>query len=261
MNNVVISLGCSWTYGYGLKDNETYSAHLQKLFPSYKFVNAGHCGADIDYAIFSGVKTIEEYNPRAVIFQITSFDRVTIGTDGFENFLKNKTDLSYNSDLYYGDSDKNNLRLIGINDNVKTKYTHGSYLSSNKSRKEEFAHAKMNRVDTKKYKNFVDTLYENVVYSDYELDKKINNLFLFKKYLESKNIKSLWFCWTGSYSNQIFLKNFFEKEIFIENAVVDWLNEYYVGQNFYIDSGYHLSSIGNQLLAEKYLSPCIKKIL
>jgi hypothetical protein len=260
MNNTVINLGCSWTYGHGLEDSETYSAHLQKLFPKYKFINAGHCGSDIDYAIFSGVKLIEEYNPKAVIFQLTSFDRVTLGTDGFENFLKNDFTINRDSNIYYGDSDKENVRVIGINNGIKTKYTHGSYVASETDRIEELEHANMKQANLKKYKNFVDILYENIVYSEYEFDKKINNLFLFKKYLELKNIKSLWFFWLHS-PNRDFFKNFFKDDNFIDIPLIKWFEKNYPNENFYIDNGYHVSSAGNQILAEHYLLPYIKQIL
>jgi hypothetical protein len=260
MNDVIISLGCSWTYGHGLESNETYSAHLQKLYPNYKFVNGGHCGADIDYAIFSGTKLIEEYNPKFVIFQITSLDRFTLGTDGFENFLKSDLTITYNSNIYYGDDNKDNLRVIGINDGVKTKYTHGSYVASEKDRREELSNAKMNRINFKKYKNFVDILYENIIYSEYEFDKKINNIYLFKKYLELKQIKSLWFLWTPSKNIQFF-KNLFDKEVFIKTPVIEWLETQYPKQNFFIDNGYHISSMGNKCLAENYISPELKNLL
>lgn len=260
MNNTVINLGCSWTYGYGLKSNETYPSFLQKLFSNYKFINAGHCGADIDYAIFSGCKLIKEYNPKVVIFQLTSFDRATLGTDGFKNFLKNNMSITCNSNIYYDDSDKNNCRVIGINDSVKTKYTNGSYVASKKDKREELLNSNMNNVNDKKYKNFVDVFYENIVYSNYEVDKKINNLYLFKKYLELMHIKSLWFFWLPPV-NDNFFKDFFKECQFIETSVVEWLREYYPQDSFYIDKGYHLSSKGNEILAKEYITPNLKFLL
>jgi hypothetical protein len=260
MNNVVISLGCSWTYGHGLDDNETYTAHLQKIFPEYKFVNAGHCGADIDHAIVSGVKLIEEYKPKAVIFQITSLDRVTLGTDGFENFLKNNFTINYDSKIYYSNTDKENIRVIGINDGTKTKYTQGSYLASEQDQKKELKFAKMEQVSLEKYKNFVKVLYENVVYSEYEFDKKINNLFLFKKYLELRNIKSLWFFWLPS-SDKDFFKNFFKDDNFIDIPLTEWFKKNYPGNDFYIDNGFHISDEGNKLVADEYIAPELRAML
>jgi len=259
MNKVIVSLGCSWTYGHGLSADQTYSAHLQKRLPEYKIVNAGHCGSDIDYAIFSGVKLIEKYDPEVVIFQLTSFDRMTLGTDGFENFLKNDVVTNHTSRIYY-DTNTDYTRLIGINDGIKTKYTHGSYISSTADKKEELESSGMKHLDFKKYKNFVDTLYENVVYSDYEIEKRINNLFLFKEYLESKKIKSLWFLWTPN-TNVEFFKKFFKKETFIETPVLEWLKQYFPNNNFFIDNGYHISEKGNMLLAVGYILPKLKPLL
>jgi len=258
MSNI-LSLGCSWTYGHGLDASETYSAHLQKLTTEYTFINAGHCGADIDYAIFSGVKLIEQYNPEIVIFQVSSFDRITLGTDGFNNFLKNDYQISHESKLYY-DRDRVNVRLIGINDGIKTKYTHGSYTASKKDRAIEIRDSATKQIDSKKYKNFVDVMFENIVHSEYETDKKINNLFLFKEYLKSKKIKSLWFFWVPSFNDEFF-KSFFSQEVYIETPVIKWFKKTYPNKNFYIDNGYHISSEGNKILAEQYIYPRLIKIL
>ena len=259
MNNNVISVGCSWTYGLGIDSSQTYSAHLQKIFPEYKFINGGHCGADTDYAIFSGVKLIEKYKPKVLIFQITSLDRYTIGTDGFDNFINEVAPVTYNSNIYY-ESQDNNARLIGINNGVKTKYTQGSYTKNKKEINHEMKESCMNRVNLKKYKNFVDILYENIANSEYEYDKKINNLFLFKEYLKQKEIKSLWFFWAEPYNNKFF-KNFFVNETYIDIHVTKWLSMHYPKKSYYIDSGYHTSSEGNKIIATDYISPKLEELL
>lgn len=260
MNNTVVSVGCSWTYGHGVKSNETYSAYLQKLFPKYQFVNAGHCGADVDYAIFSATKLIEKYNPKLIIFQLTSFDRCTLGTDGFYNFLKSSINAENKTKIYYENDQDENLRVIGINNGAKTKYTHGSYVSSKKDRIEEIKWSDMQKIDFKKYTKFVEVLYENIIYSEYEFNKKINNLYLFKKYLEQRQVKSVWFNWINPYDREFF-KEFFIDSNYIDINVTEWLSNNYPKDNFYIDNGYHISALGYSIIANDYIAPKIKDLL
>ena len=260
MNNTAVSLGCSWTYGYGIDSNETYSAHLQNLCSKYKFINAGHCGADIDYAIFSGTKLIENYSPKLIIFQLTSFDRLTLGTDGFENFLKSSVAVDDETKIYYESQKDENLRVIGINNGAKTKYTPGSYIASKKDRNEEIELSNMKKVNFKKYTNFLEVLYENVVYSEYEFNKKINNLYLFKEYLKQKQIKSLWFNWIKPHDSNFF-KKFFVNDNYIDISVTEWLLEKYPSNDFYIDNGYHISDAGNNIIARDYILPRLKELI
>jgi hypothetical protein len=262
MNNTVVSVGCSWTYGHGVKPSETYSAYLQQTFPDYKFINGGHCGADTDYAIFSGVKLIEKYKPKVLIFQITTFDRYTLGTDGYRNFIKGVTPVTYNSNIYYEDESDNvdYVRVMGINDGVKTKYTHGSYIAKKSDIQEEMENSRMSRVNLTSYKNFVNIMYENLLHSEYENDKKINNLFLFKEYLEKNNIKSLWFSWIAE-PEQNFLNKILPKELYINPHVNSWLKKNYPMRSFFIDKGYHVSPEGNKIIANQYIAPRLKELL
>lgn len=259
MDNI-ICVGCSWTYGYGLKSKETYCSFLEKVSSPYQIINAGHCGADINYSIFSATKLIEKYRPKIVIFQLTSFDRITLGTDGFNNFLNNDFNFKNQSSCYYDETDDNNIRLIGINDGIKTKYTQGSYIATEKDRIKELKFSGIKKTNSEKYKNFLDVLFENVIYSDYEIDKVMNNLFLFKNYLKYKNIKSLWFFWLPNPDKEYF-KIFLQNESYIEMSVFEWLESKYPENNFFIDNGFHISEKGNKILAEEYLLPYLSEML
>jgi hypothetical protein len=155
MKKTIVCVGCSWTYGHGLSADQTYSAHLQNSLSEYNVINAGHCGSDINYAIFSAVRLVEKYNPCLVIFQLTTFDRVTFGTDGYDNFLN---DLYYDGrddNVYFETNMPNYKRVIGIADNIKTKITHGSYTAKDYDIKTELVDSKIKNTSFKDYKKFI----------------------------------------------------------------------------------------------------------
>jgi hypothetical protein len=260
MNDVILCVGCSWTYGHGLKNQDTYPAILQDKLKTYKVINAGHCGSDLNYAIFSAVRLIKEFNPRYVIFQITSFDRITLGTDGFENFLSN-SHFSKSDDIYYEDDNKY-LRLLGIGDNVKTKFTHGSFIADDEYKLIDFKDSKI-KSSFKEYKFFVKILFENLIYSDYYYNQNWLNLFLFQKYLESSNIQGLFFQYLHEQKIDKFpkIKSMINESTFIKLSFRKWLDIHYPKDNFFIDNGYHLSRKGNEILVNEYLMPYLEKLL
>ena len=263
MKKTIVCVGCSWTYGHGLSADQTYSAHLQNSLSEYNVINAGHCGSDINYAIFSAVRLVEKYNPCLIIFQLTTFDRVTFGTDGYDNFLN---DLYYDGrddNVYFETNMPNYKRVIGIADNIKTKITHGSYSAKDYDIKTELVDSKIKNTSFKDYKKFISTLVENILHSNYYHQQIYNNLFLFQKYLELKKIKSQYFYWLpyNDKFNLSFNSSLFDNSKLIEEPVSKWLKRVYPQNNYYIDNGYHLSSEGNKLLVEHYLLPYITKLL
>jgi hypothetical protein len=263
MKKTIVCVGCSWTYGYGVEADQTYPAHLQNILSDYTVINAGHCGVDIDYAIFSAVRLIEEYNPCFVIFQMTTLDRATLGTDGYSNFL-NGVFYDGREDLIYVEPESTQyIRLSGIGDNTKTKFTPGSYLSSDDRKKIDLKKSNFKNTDVEQYKTFISTYTENIIYSNYSHQRTFNTLFLFQQYLINKKINSLYFYWVnykGSYKEST-SNNFFNSNNIIEEPVDAWIKNQHSNKNLYIDNGYHLSSEGNKLLAEEYLFPYIKKLL
>lgn len=260
MNDVIICVGCSWTYGHGLENNDTYPAILQDRLKSYKVINAGHCGSDINYAIFSAVRLIEEFKPKFVIFQITSFDRITVGTDGFENFL-NHSCFSKADDIYYED-DKTYVRLLGIGDNVKTKLTHGSFIADDKYKLIDYKDSTI-KSSFKEYKSFVQLLFKNIIYSDYYYNQNCLNLLLFQKYLENLGIGGLFFqfLYESKFTTSPIIKNMLDNTKFINPNFRKWLDTNYPNENFFIDDGFHLSRKGNEILVDEYLMPHLTKLL
>lgn len=263
MNKTIVCVGCSWTYGYGLESRDTYSAILQDHLKNYRVINAGHCGSDINYAIFSAVRLINEFNPDLVIFQITSFDRVTLGTDGFENFLENSFAVR-SDDIYYEDN-KEYVRLLGIGDNIKTKFTKGSFAVTDQNSQLSHLLESTIRGKLSEYKAFVKILFENIIYSDYQTNQNWLSLFLFQKYLENIKIKGLFFQYSYpaqlSMNKNILIKHVINNENFIKLSFMEWLDKNYPSENFFIDNGYHLSRKGNELFIKEYLMPYLEKIL
>ena len=259
----MITLGCSWTWGYGIQNDETYSAHLQNNLKNWTVINAGHSGADIDYAIFSAASFIEENNVDFVVFQLSTLDRITLGTDGFDNFLEAKYFNGKDESIYYESKEAEHKRLIGIADNIKIKYTDGSYSADIESKKHEFNSSGMKNINFEKYNNFVSVLTENVSFSTFQMQKKFMNLLMFENYLRAKKIKSLYFSYlplpNDVYKSKYFRR--FRKSVnFIDDSWKQWLNKNYPNNNFFIDST-HVSSEGNKILAEQYLAPYINKLI
>lgn len=259
----MISVGCSWTWGHGIKSHETYSAHLKNKLTDWEVINGGHCGADIDFAIFTAMSLIESMPVDFVVFQLSSLDRFTLGTDGFENFLQGRFYDGRDESIYYEETESQYKRLIGITDNVKTKYTDGSYSAEEKFKEDEFKWSGMKNLNYKKYKNFVSVLTENISYSTYHLQKNFSNLLIFDKYLKHKNIKSLYFSYLPI-SRDVFKSNYFklfQKNVdMIEESWKTWLHKKYPKHNYYIDLS-HINNHGNKVLAEEYLIPYINKMI
>jgi hypothetical protein len=262
----MIAIGCSWTWGHGIESDKTYSAHLQNYLNGWQVINAGHCGVDIDYAIFSAVNLIENQSIDFVVFQLSTLDRITLGTDGFDNFLGSKYYNDKDESIYYEDVECEYKRLIGINDNIKTKFTDGSYIGSideNKFNEDEFNSSGLKNTSLNEYKTFVKVLTENISYSTYRFQKNFLNLLIFDSYLRNKNIKSLYFSYLpfpeDIYQSKYFIR-FRESTNLINESWKTWLHKKYPDHDYYIDRS-HINSNGNKVLAEEYLMPYIEKIL
>jgi hypothetical protein len=259
----MISVGCSWTWGHGLESHETYSAHLQNRLDGWQVINGGHCGADVDFAIFTAMSLIESMPVDFVVFQLSSLDRITLGTDGFENFLEDRFYDGKDESIYYEDTESQYKRLIGVTDNVKTKYTDGSYSAEDHFKHEEFKWSGMKNLNYKKYRTFVSVLTENVSYSTYHFQKTFSNLLIFENYLKQKNIRSLYFSYLpvsdDAYSSKYF-KLFQTNVTMIKESWKTWLHKTYPNHNYYIDLS-HINNEGNKVLAEEYLMPYIEKML
>lgn len=235
-------VGCSWTYGYDLERDNTYPAILSNYLKDTRVINAGHCGADIDYAIYSSTKLIDQYNLDIILFQLTTLDRLTIGTDGYDNFINDRFVDGRAEDVYAIDD-----RLLGIGDNVKTKIALGSYINEDSSREYRESKIKSSEND---YKIFLKVLYENVIYSNYSFYKIKNNLKIFDSFAKSKNCKVYYFRWLKSTPSSLMSEGF---------DYVDQPVESVIDKLLYIDNGYHLGKEGNTQLVEKFILPMLRE--
>lgn len=256
----IISIGCSWTYGLGLDKSQTYPAHLQDLLSDTTVINGGHAGADIDHAIYTGIRLIKEWKPKVCIFQLTTTDRITLGTDGADFFRhKPYTNKDFAQDVYYENPlDQKYIRLLGIGDEIKTKLTVGNLVSSKKDFKKLLVESKV-KAGAKDLTSFIRLLFENVIFSPYRIQKICDSLFLFNAFLKSNNIIPLYFSWLPVAPPIV--KNSIECENFISHSVSEFFDKEYPSHSLYIDNGFHLSNKGNKILAEEYLYPQLKRLL
>lgn len=232
--------GCSWTHGYDLENQDTYPYILSNRLKYTRVINAGHNGADIDYAIYSATQLIEKYDINVVLFQLTTLDRITLGTDGYDNFINDRYVDRRKEDIYSVDD-----RLLGIGDNIKTKIAMGSYTSIDKSREHVESKIKSNE---KEYATFIKLLYENVIFSNYSFYKIKNNLKLFDSFAKSKNCRVYYFRWLDSTPISLLCEDLNYKEQAVE-SIID--------SSLYIDNGYHLDRNGNIELVDKFIIPML----
>jgi hypothetical protein len=235
---MIVCVGCSWTYGYGISSEDTYPSILSKRL-SVNVINAGHCGADIEYAIYSAKKLIDSYRPKLVLFQLSTLDRMTLGTDGYKNFLDEKH-VSNVEEIYL---EKN--RVIGIGDNTKTKFAIGSYINKNKEK--DLIESTI-KASESEYESFIKILFENIIFSDYQFYKIKSNLQLLASYAKSVNSKVIFFRWLKSTP----INELCDNMEYINHSVEDLSLDF-------IDNGYHLGSTGNALVIDRLILPYLKE--
>ena len=66
----IMSLGDSFVFGFGVKDNETFSARLEQSDPNLEVLNFGVAGYGLDQILLSYRKLGRQYNPDLVIVGI-----------------------------------------------------------------------------------------------------------------------------------------------------------------------------------------------
>lgn len=233
---MILSVGCSWTYGTGVAASETYSAHLQDML-NVPVINAGAPGTDIEYAIWSTYRLVKEYSPKLVLFQLTTLDRMTFSTNGFQNFL-NKKYHNGDQQTIYKESGQY-IRLKGIGNNSNEYITVAGYLEA---------------LDNKTEKNIAIKYFnENVVYGNLKQEKISMQLQMLKAYLDLKGIKIVFFPWLHWHNE--FAKTLDPISI-RQDSVVEFL-----GDGYYVDKGFHISNEGHALVAKNYIAPMIEGML
>jgi len=231
----IFCLGCSWTAGLGVKEHESYPAHLQNLI-NVDVYNAGYPGADISHAIWTGYRIIQEYNDcHILLLQLSTLDRYTFVSDGRNNFVNGNYYSGIEPYVYDNiDIDTTYKRIHNISaDFTYSLLTKGQYLKSKDLRCSE--------------KDTMMTYFmENVLYSDYSTFRLYSYLDMFKTYCDSKNVKLIVFPWLES-------PTILQPLMTTTKTIVETF-----GKQNIIDNGFHYNSEGLKLIAEEYVYPMIK---
>jgi hypothetical protein len=228
----LLCVGCSWTYGFGVSADKTYAAHLQNLL-NVETINAGCPGTDIEYTIWSTYRLVNEYEFDTVLFQLTTLDRLTFSESGKENFLNKKYHDGAVQEIYIEDG--NYKRVIGIGENKLQRITVSTYLES------------LNKKDEKSLS--IKYFNENVIFSNLKQEKISMQLQLLKSFLNGKNINIIFFTWLPWHKE--FSKTLDPVDI-RKDSVIEFL-----GEDYFIDNGYHINEHGHRRVAEEYIIPMI----
>jgi hypothetical protein len=233
----ILCAGCSWTYGHGLQDYQTYPAKIQDHLDDCKVINAGLGGRDNQYSTYVVSRMIAEMQIDLVLFQITTFDRLTLGNDGYKNFIEDRVFDKKQKSIY--NIKEKYTRLGSLDHQEHLTLTAGEYLNSKKSK-------------------IIKYLMEKSVYSNYTIDITITNLYNLKMHLEYLRIPMVLFSWVPlpqgvfdtTYGNNL------TSRTYIDQPVLKYLET--KTQNYFIDNGYHVSEKANALIAKNFLIPhCI----
>ncbi len=87
----VLMLGCSFTYGYGVNDDENFTALLQKEFPGLSFKNAGVIGYGTVQSLMQLREEVKNDALKVVLLNFSSF-----------HFMRNGLSQTYRSNLKMG---------------------------------------------------------------------------------------------------------------------------------------------------------------
>jgi hypothetical protein len=246
----MLTVGCSWSSGYGIDPNDAYPRVLESLIPDCKVINLAAPGTSFTHAIHNIIGGIEEHNPDVVLFQGTTLDRVTFGVNGYNNFLK---------EVYLP------------HDRVFLHITQEVLLKATDNDKKYF----LSLAKDIKYSGNIEELISAVkfyglhtMYDHFTLDSYMISLATLQSHLNQKKIKHLFFpylhfTWEGrKYFNIWDTKfgNLPNTNNIIRQPFETWLSKY-TDNNHYIDNGFHLDKEGHKLLAKEYLLPKLKKII
>lgn len=87
----VLFLGCSFTYGYGVYDNQNFPALIQKQFPENSVQNSGVIGYGTVQSLMQLKEVLKKGNLKAVLLNFSSF-----------HFIRNGLSQQYRSNLKIG---------------------------------------------------------------------------------------------------------------------------------------------------------------
>lgn len=90
-NPSMLMLGCSFTYGYGVNDDENFPALLQKQFPDQSIKNMGVVGYGSVQSLMQLKEAVKKDSLKVVILNFSSF-----------HFMRNGLSQTYRSNLKVG---------------------------------------------------------------------------------------------------------------------------------------------------------------
>lgn len=91
LNPELLMLGCSFTYGYGVNDDENFAAILQKQFPDLSIANRGVIGYGTVQSLMQLREAVKGDSLRVVVLNFSSF-----------HFMRNGLSQTYRSNLKMG---------------------------------------------------------------------------------------------------------------------------------------------------------------
>lgn len=77
-----VAVGCSYTAGAGVEPNEAYPCLMG-------YDNWAKSGTDIEYSLWCAHRAVEQ-GAEQILFQLTSWDRISLSTQGRNNFSANR---------------------------------------------------------------------------------------------------------------------------------------------------------------------------
>lgn len=233
--------GCSHSVGYRLKESEAawYEIFADKY--GYSIYNTAKPASSIEYSIQSIFDTLYESSFDMVFFQLTTYNRYTIPMNGERPFLKD--------DVLNLDPKQRDVFHL----------TQATYLDAAE--------------DIEDYnwpvsKEIVRFFYEKILFSPFQLKTIINQISMLQHYCKNNNVKLIlipyddwhwghesWLSvWRVKESSKI------DRELYIDNPFMLWLKTNYNADDYYLDNGFHLNGSGQQLFANEYFIPELKKL-
>lgn len=87
----VLFLGCSFTYGFGVNDDQHFTSLLQQRYPEWSFQNAGVIGYGTVQSLLQLQKSVEQQPIKAVVLNLSAF-----------HLMRNTLSPQYRSNLKIG---------------------------------------------------------------------------------------------------------------------------------------------------------------
>lgn len=265
-------VGCSWTRGHGVQSNETYPYFLQNYLSNFNTINAGIEGISIELypAIINWVE--KNHDPDFYLIQITTPDRLIWGTDNTQNVKKThyKTiDFCHTNETVKRLWIKEDIRFscFTVGDGISAfckknlGHIHSHY---EKCFKNPYSQTKVGEVI-----NLLKVWYSTYMNSSVAVYNYVNYIFLIQSQLEALNKPFKLFYYTPDKSASLEcafdIGSLLKPNNFLYNATgqnktasfEEFLKNTYNDkwEQFFIDSGYHLSPQGNEIFAKDYIIP------